>query len=147
MKKFFIVWILFFYSLAAFAQTEANSSPIIQVGQQWEKALESRDANKISALYSPEAILYPTFESIKTTPQEILAYFQKLTQNTDLKVVFNQQHVQLHGDIAINSGFYTFSYREGSKKIIVPARYTFVYWREKNHWMIINHHSSVMPSN
>jgi hypothetical protein len=50
--------------------------------------------------------------------------------------------VRVFGQIAINSGIYTFSFNDGAS---VQARYTFVYRWNGERWMIIEHHSSQMP--
>jgi hypothetical protein len=46
---------------------------------------------------------------------------------------------------AINTGLYTFTLTENGVQQQVPARYTFVYRRTNGEWLIVNHHSSVVP--
>jgi len=137
------VFFSYFFTVQALADTE--NSEVSNAGVMWGKALESRQPQSIADLYSKEAYLYPTFENIKDSHKTILDYFVQLTKNDALKVVFNQQHIQLFGNIAVNSGFYTFSYKKEGKVVTVPARYTFVYLHEGNKWLIVNHHSSVLP--
>lgn len=50
--------------------------------------------------------------------------------------------MRVFGDLAINSGLYTFTFADGST---VAARFTFVYRRSGDRWQIIEHHSSRMP--
>ena len=45
--------------------------------------------------------------------------------------------------MAIDSGLYVFDTIGGQ----VPARYTFVYRKVGNDWLIAEHHSSAMPEN
>jgi uncharacterized protein (TIGR02246 family) len=146
MQKVFIgIFVLFFCFFGTVAQADTTNDEIAKVGFTWGKALESRQPQKIADLYSPHAYLYPTFEDIKESPKEILSYFEQLSQNEDLHVTFNKQHIQVFGNVAINSGFYTFSYKKDGEIVNVPARFTFVYIHEGNHWLIINHHSSILP--
>jgi uncharacterized protein (TIGR02246 family) len=144
MQKIISALILFFFSFGAFAMTPSETL-IAKQTFIWKQALESGDASKPAALYAPQALLYPTFENQKDTQAGILGYFKKLSQHKDLKVVFNKEHTQVYGNVGINSGIYTFSYKKEDKKISVPARYTFVYVQQGDHWLIVNHHSSVLP--
>lgn len=146
MKKFMLgVLIGFIYIFGGIAQADTSENIIKEEGIAWGKALESRNPARITSLYAEGAYLYPAFENIKDTHEQILQYFENLSKNDKLKVVFNQEHIQVFGNVAVNSGFYTFSYNKDGKNIQVPARYTFVYLHEGNHWMIVNHHSSILP--
>ncbi|MGL5836349.1 MAG: SgcJ/EcaC family oxidoreductase [Waterburya sp.] len=116
------------------------------LGSNWGTALASRDVNQITALYAQEAVLLATFNDELNTPDEIKNYFIGLTQKPDLKVVFNTENVQVLDDNTVtNSGLYTFSYTENGKTVEVPARYTFLYEKKDDRWMIVKHHSSVRP--
>ena len=55
-------------------------------------------------------------------------------------------HIQVFGNVAINDGFYNFSYTENSQHKELKARYSFTYLKESGSWKIIDHHSSVVPS-
>ena len=44
-----------------------------------------------------------------------------------------------------NAGLYSFSFDQNGEKKVVPARFTFVYQKQGNQWLIINHHSSKLP--
>lgn len=141
-----VLLILMFYSFNSYADNNINlEAEVAKAGQTWQQAIVSRNAEKIAALYSSDAYLYPTFDNMIDDHAALLEYFQKITLNNDLKVVFNKQHIQVYGNIAINSGLYTFSYKQDGKVVIVPARYTFVYLHQGNAWLIIESHSSILP--
>jgi hypothetical protein len=85
--------------------------------QRWVEALGSgKGEAPIAALYAPEAILLSTFDPKPLeTPAAIAAYFQKLTQNPNLKATVQTEKVQTFADGGADSGLYTFSYtKEGS---------------------------------
>jgi hypothetical protein len=46
---------------------------------------------------------------------------------------------------AINTGLYTFTLTQNGVQQQVHARYTFVYQRTSGEWLIVNHHSSLVP--
>jgi len=128
------------------AATKASlEAEVTKTGQVWQQAIASHNATTIAALYSPDAYLYPTFDNMIDDHAALLEYFKKITQNENLKVVFDKQHIQVYGNVAVNSGLYTFSYQQDGKDVVVPARYTFVYLHHGNEWLIIDHHSSVLP--
>jgi len=58
------------------------------------------------------------------------------------KGVIDESNVRVFGEIAINSGVYTFTFND---QAVVQARFTFVYRFNGKKWMIIEHHSSQMP--
>jgi hypothetical protein len=115
--------------------------------QRWVEALGSgKGEAPIAALYAPEAILLSTFDPKPLeTPAAIAAYFQKLTQNPNLKATVQTEKVQTFADGGADSGLYTFSYTKDGKEVQVPARFTFVFHRTPAGWLIVSHHSSVVP--
>ena len=123
----------------------ATVDSIKQLGADWEQAIASRNPSKITALYDKEAFLYATFSNVVDSQAAIMKYFTKLTKHKELKVKFTKQNIRVYGDAAINSGLYEFSYNEHGKTVKVPGRYTFVYHETPSGWVIIDHHSSVLP--
>jgi hypothetical protein len=63
-----------------------------------------------------------------------------------LKVTFGDQLIRVYGNTAVNTGYYTFSYVQSGESKIFPARYSFTYVKNGDRWMIVDHHSSAMPS-
>ena len=108
----------------------------------WNAALKSRDPNRVVALYAPDAILLPTVSNqVRHNHQEIESYFVDfIVKGPSGKI--DQSNIRLFDHLAINSGVYTFSFDDQTE---VQARYTFVYRRQDDGWVIIEHHSSKMP--
>ena len=56
------------------------------------------------------------------------------------------QHERVYGGIAIVSGAYTFSdIRDGVATNVRPSRFSFVFRRDSDRWLIVDHHSSRVP--
>lgn len=115
---------------------------ITQLFNDWNQALQTGDPKQVASLYHPEAILLPTVSNqVRHNHAEIEDYFvhflSKGPQGT-----LDEQNIRIHGDLAINSGVYTFQFSDNSR---VQARYTFVYRQQADGWLIIEHHSSAMP--
>lgn len=116
--------------------------------QAWVDGMNSHNAERVVALYDPEAVLWGTRSStIRDTPATVRDYFKVLqTVPSSYKVVLGEQRIRIYGDIAINTGTYTFSEDRDGQPIARPARFSFVYRNRDGRWMIIDHHSSQVPA-
>jgi len=108
----------------------------------WNQALQSLDPKKVAALYAEDAILLPTLSNqVRHNRTEIEQYFVDFLAKAP-KGELNESNVRILKDIAINSGIYTFSFNNDDT---VRARFTYVYKKYQENWLIIEHHSSLMP--
>jgi uncharacterized protein (TIGR02246 family) len=119
-----------------------KTNEITALFDEWNNALKTLDPKKVAALYEPNGILLPTVSNkVRHNQEEIEDYFVHfLTKEPVGKI--DESNVRIFGEIAINSGIYTFTLKDGS---VVPARFTFVYRWNGERWMIAEHHSSQMP--
>lgn len=115
---------------------------IASLFDEWNRALQTGDPKTVAALYEDGAILLPTVSNkVRHNQDEIVDYFVHfLAKGPQGKI--DQANIRIFGEIAINSGVYTFTFKNGS---VVQARYTFVYRRNAERWKVIEHHSSQMP--
>ena len=144
--KYYFLGLLLMLNLSVVFAADDAYHAVSQAGENWANAIRNRDPNKIVALYDRHAFLYATFSNMIDTHAGLVNYFTKLVKHDNLNVKFNRQNIRLYGNnIAINSGLYAFSYTEKGQIVTVPGRYTFVYDKTPNGWMIVDHHSSVMP--
>ncbi len=131
----------------SYAQQQADEGVTAEVAAatvKWIDTFNTRDPVRISALYAPDAILWGTVSrTIRTTPEEILVYFQESSaKRPNLRMFLGEYHVRLYGDIATNSGYYTSRNPVDGQEVVIPMRFTFTYRREGDGWVIVNHHSS-----
>ena len=109
-------------------------------------AYNTRDPARITTLYDQEAVLWGT--SAKTaspTPAAIAEYFKDAKKRPDARVTLGEQHIRVYGDVAISTGYYTFTDMRDGKSVTNPARNTFVYRYRDGNWLIVDHHSSRVP--
>jgi len=119
-----------------------KAKKILTLFDKWNKALQTGDPKKVAALYETNGILLPTVSSqVRHNPVEVEDYFAHFCAKGP-KGIINEANVRIFGNIAINSGIYTFTFKDGSA---VQARFTFVYRWNGQAWKIIEHHSSAMP--
>ena len=119
-----------------------SNEDIISLFDEWNSALQTGNPKKVAVLYEDTAILLPTMSNkVRHNHDEIEDYFvQFLAKSPEGKI--DEANSRIFGEIAINSGVYTFSFEDDTT---VQARFTFVYRWNGQRWMIVEHHSSGMP--
>lgn len=118
---------------------------IKKAANHWQDAVSEKNPKKIADLYDQKAFFYPTTANYIDDRDGLMKYFSRLKKDEDLKVTFMKQNIKVSGDMAVMSGFYAFSHTEQGKTVSFPSRYTFVYQRTPQGWLIVDHHSSKMP--
>ncbi|MCG7985317.1 MAG: SgcJ/EcaC family oxidoreductase [Candidatus Thiodiazotropha lotti] len=119
-----------------------SKNEITALFDEWNNALQTGDPKKVSALYDSNGILLPTVSNqVRHNHEEVEDYFVHFLAKGPVGKI-DEANVRIFGELAINSGIYTFTFKDGS---VVPARFTFVYRRNGESWKIIEHHSSQMP--
>ncbi len=119
-----------------------NKEDIASLFDEWNNALQTGNPKNVAALYADNGILLPTVSNeVRHNHEEIEDYFIHFLAKGP-KGNIDEANIRTFGDIAINSGVYTFSFDDSSS---VQARYTFVYRWNGERWMIVEHHSSQMP--
>ncbi len=109
----------------------------------WNESLQTGDPKKVVANYAERSILLPTLSNTPClTPAEKEDYFTRFLLLKPSAVI-NLRQIETSGDIAVDSGIYTFSL--AAKGETVKVRYSFVYKWDGEQWLIISHHSSAMP--
>ncbi len=109
---------------------------------EWNRALQTGDPKKVARLYDTNGILLPTVSNkVRHNHEEIEDYFVQLMARGPAGKI-DEANVRMFGDVAINSGVYTFTFKDGAA---LQARFPFVYRWNGQRWMIVEHHSSQMP--
>ncbi len=143
---------LLLWSMAAPAGDVGDASVVAEVKDTiaaWVDAFNVRDAQRVAALYAPDAVFWGTVSpTIRITPEKVFEYFDaSVTRKPKLRLGVEEQHVRVYGDIATNSGIYVArNPRPGAEDLVSMARFTFVYQRRNGQWIIVAHHSSRIPA-
>ena len=115
-----------------------------QLLHKWVSAIKGGDPNQVTDLYRDDGILLGTFSNKQRVGHElILEYFEKLLKSpVDVEIV--SEHPYDTGISVGNSGHYNFL----TNGKTINSRFSFV-WTPLNErlspWLILSHHSSVMP--
>ncbi len=137
--------------LSGFAETEKPEKEVADTTDIWLNTVTSGSeevVDEVVALYGKDGILWGTVsEQVRDNPAEIRDYFEYFAKLPELSVSSYKGCVRTYNEnLAINIGYYTFTFRKDGETIEVPARYSFVYQKNgNNQWEIIEHHSSALP--
>jgi uncharacterized protein (TIGR02246 family) len=114
----------------------------------WGRALGEDDPAKVLPFYSDDAVLWGTLSpTVRADRPALRDYFVTAFKVLPgLKVAFGDQLIRVYGGTAVNTGYYTFSYVKDGETKSLPARYSFTYVKSGERWLIVDHHSSAMPS-
>jgi uncharacterized protein (TIGR02246 family) len=114
----------------------------------WAQALGEDEPDKVLPFYSDDAVLWGTLSPIVRADRAALRdYFVTAFKVLPgLKVAFGDQLIRVYGNAAVNTGYYTFSYIKDGETKTLPARYSLTYVKNGERWLIVDHHSSAMPS-
>jgi hypothetical protein len=102
----------------------------------------------VLALYATDAVLWGTLSpTVRSDRAALRDYFVNAFKVLPgLKVSFGEQLIRVYGNTAINTGYYTFDYTKDGELKTLPARYSIVFVKNGPNWMIVDHHSSAMPT-
>ncbi len=140
--------LLFFGLLLAVAplRSETEAPAVAAATRAWTDAFASHDANRIAALYAPDAVFWGTGSTvIRNTPELIREYFINLKNRPTVRIELDEQHVRVYGDVALNTGRYSVHEIKDGQPTIRPLRFSFTYRHVNDRWLIVDHHSSAMP--
>jgi uncharacterized protein (TIGR02246 family) len=119
----------------------------------WQTAVGQHISLNVAGLYARDnAVLQPTFSpDVRTGRVQIRAYFTKLFEDHPGVTVSDakQRTIKIFGTSgAADYGLYEFTPDPTKPNVVQKARYTFVYeWDDcRRTFLIVNHHSSVVPA-
>ncbi len=111
----------------------------------WNAALQTGDPSAVTALYAQDGVLLPTVSNkVRYNHGEIRDYFVRFLGYQPYGEILENK-VRTHGNIALNSGIYAFTLNINDETVVQQARFTYVYKKIGDEWLIIEHHSSAMP--
>ena len=111
--------------------------------ERWNRSLQTGDPGEVVANYAERSILLPTVsDRPRLTPAEKEDYFRHFLADRPSGAIDLRQ-IDIGGDMAVDSGLYTFTFARTGRA--VRGRYSFVYRWDGSQWLIVSHHSSMMP--
>jgi uncharacterized protein (TIGR02246 family) len=131
----------------AWADDEADVTAAMNRWGEYLAKGSPEEPGEILSLYAEDGVLWGTLSTTRRDdPAAIRDYFvNAYTALPSLTVTFEDPHIRIYGDTAVNTGSYTFSYEKDGQMRTLPARYSFTLVERNGSWLIVDHHSSAMP--
>jgi uncharacterized protein (TIGR02246 family) len=152
LAAFLIVMSIPLTTLAAPATPEVcvkpSKSQVEKFFDNWNAALQTRDPKTIIALYAEDGVLLPTLSNIpRTNHQELENYFNDFVKKHPSGKI-ESRTIRSGCDWATDTGIYTFTLYGNypNDKQEVSARYSYAYEDIDGKWLIVSHHSSLLPN-
>ncbi len=137
------------YGCQSLPSQESAKSEVAAATQRWIDGMSRHDVESVVALYDREAVLWGTRSgTLRDKPETVRDYVVNIMKGAQpsYKVLLGEQRIRTYGDMAINTGTYTFSEVKDGKEVLRPSRFSFVYRYRDGQWLIVDHHSSAVPS-
>ncbi|CAM5446775.1 hypothetical protein [Alcaligenes] [Alcaligenes phenolicus] len=131
------------------AQSSPSCAPIDEAGvavlfERWNQSLQTGKPEVVVNNYAERSILLPTLSGVnRISKAEKEDYFNHFLAGKPQGRV-TQRQITLGCNMAVDSGLYTF--HMGSSGKDVGARYTYTYQWNGRDWLIVSHHSSLLPA-
>lgn len=131
------------------AQSSQSCAPIDEAGvaalfERWNQSLQTGKPAAVVNNYAERSILLPTLSGVnRITKAEKEDYFDHFLAGKPQGRV-TQRQITLGCNMAVDSGLYTFHMGSSGKE--VAARYTYTYQWNGRDWLIVSHHSSLLPA-
>lgn len=119
--------------------------------RQWGNAIQSGSVKSALSMYSPNAVLVPTYsDQILQGHQELAGYFKEFMSRPKMRVAITKVVLRRDKVTPAVSGFYTITWGNGGPNETAKARFTYVLEPCRDGqgdvaWKAITHHSSVVP--
>lgn len=153
MRIQYFVAMLFAVLLSSCASTGGSGSTDPAAREQvtaavaaWVAAYDSRDPARILAQYAPDAVFWGTSsKTVRVTPAQIAEYFKDAAKRLEARASIGEQHIRVYGDVAVATGYNTFSDVRDGKRVPNPARFSMLFHKRDGKWILVDHHSSRLP--
>ncbi len=128
--------------------TKSHESNVLQATAHWARLFASADAERMAALYLPEAVLWGTFATrlIQGRPGIRDYFVRAFASGVSPRAELGEHVARVYGELAVCSGHYTFTMGVQGEARTLPARFSFTFQRQDGLWLIADHHSSLMPT-
>jgi uncharacterized protein (TIGR02246 family) len=114
----------------------------------WAAAYAAKDGDRSAGVYAPDARLWGTAARTQSVGRDAIRdYFNNGREGIASRTVTIGAHAtRVYGDAAVVSGQYEFVVvRPDGTKAVRPARFSMTFARSGDRWLIVDHHSSVLP--
>jgi uncharacterized protein (TIGR02246 family) len=112
----------------------------------WIKAFNANNVEAIVQLYATDALFLGISGPKLNAGREAIREYLKAAPETGTTVSTTDRHLIELSDAAVTAvGLYRFDFLQEGVRVLRLARFTFVVAKRGDDWLIIHHHSSLVP--
>ncbi len=127
---------------------DTNVRQVALATRHWVQVFAQADPDRMAALYLPDAVLWGTFATrlIQGRPG-IRQYFERaFAPGVPPRAELGEHLARAYGELAVCTGHYSFTLSLQGAPRTLPARFSFTFRKVGAHWLIADHHSSLIPA-
>lgn len=122
-----------------------NEKIVTGLFDRWNASLQTKAPDQVVKNYADDAVLLPTLSNTpRTNHAEMHDYFVNFLKKNPQGHI-DQRVVRFGCNWATDTGLYTFTLDNNGKPQTAKARYSYVYENIDGQWLIVHHHSSLLP--
>jgi len=111
----------------------------------WNEALHTGDPQQVAALYTTDCDFLPTLDpQLRNGRVETAEYFIHFLEKHPYGTIVEESIKPLGDGFYTHIGLYNFEIGEPEKKTDVMARFTYIWQKVDEEWLISHHHSSLI---
>ncbi len=113
----------------------------------WLKTLETKDSKKVAKLYLENATFLPTVSGeFKRGQDGAESYFDHFLSKNPKGEVVEEAIISIDENSYLHVGMYNFELDGDGERVIVKARFDYLWKKDDDgEWRIAHHHSSLKP--
>lgn len=113
----------------------------------WVDAVHSENPKAVAELFCDRATFLPTLSGdMRSGPDEARDYFEHFLKKRPTCSLVEDSFRQLSDTAYCHVGTYEFVVDDQGRRVVVPARFSFIWSYEESEWKILHFHSSVRPT-
>ncbi len=121
----------------------SNASGVLD---RWTAAFNANNVDGIVQLYATDALFLGISSPKLNAGREMIREYLKAAPESGTQVTITDRHLIELSDVAVTAvGFYRFDFVKEGIRVLRLARFTFIIARRGDDWLIIHHHSSLVP--
>jgi uncharacterized protein (TIGR02246 family) len=138
-----VVSLLALLPVSGFAEPATDANALLD---RWVTAFNAHDLEAVVQLYTSDAVFFGLSSPKLSAGRESIRDNLNGAPETGASVsIIVRSLVTLSDAAVVAIGFYQFDRLEGGTRVPRLARFTFVFARHEDAWLIAHHHSSLVP--
>ena len=117
----------------------ADAQALIKLDTEWSKSTATKDADKVCAYYTDDAIAYPPNEPMAVGREAAKKLWATFLAAPDFSLTWKPVHAETSGDLGHTTGTYELSMKVDGKPVSEKGKYVCIWKKQKDgSWKVIH---------